>query len=427
MGLRTIATGSLGIAALAAYVATSAVAGTEQLVGTGTEIPGTARKLGLLGEAYVDGENVVFAGEDDLGAQGFGVLSLADANPSLGLKWFPAGPFATGLKCRSCLSSQGFVYGAEDAAGTPTIFGVTDIANWNPVVLAQVGDTLPGPAGPTITELSGFDLAGKKLVLIAKKAGGEGLYSILDFQPAAYVPIVDTDMDAPVGGGLFVKVDSPTTTENSVFFTGFSATGAGIYGTTDGTSLLTLADTNQEIPIENVTLNYEKIRMAAWTGKKAVFVGSAGDDEGVFYAIDPFIKLEIKTASDTLTPLPGSAAGQVFPKIHIELTATDTEIAVLAEGTDQSVAAYMGTDDLSWKVLNTNMDLLGKKIASIAMTGDALGSLVTTVTYDDASQGVLLTAIDPPIDLLPLPALALLLICALGTILWGWRNSTRSA
>ncbi|NIR46613.1 MAG: hypothetical protein GWN83_21880, partial [Gemmatimonadetes bacterium] len=76
---------------------------------------------------------------------------------------------------KSSVSSPGMAYlGFDPTAGVPTIFGVADVAAWDTVELVKVGDSLPG--GEAITELRAFDLAGKKLVFSAKKAGGEGLY-----------------------------------------------------------------------------------------------------------------------------------------------------------------------------------------------------------------------------------------------------------
>jgi hypothetical protein len=380
----------------------------QLLVGTDTDIPGTSKKIGGLSDAYVDDEHVIFLGVDDLGMPGFGHLDLK-LFPKVELKWNPV--TSTPLEKKASFSSPGYAYLATDAAGTPTIFGMADVESWNPIALVRVGDALPG--GKVVTELGAFDLSGKKLVF----STDSGLYSIADIAAAsvAYETVVDTDTEAP-GLGLFIKFDAVFTDATSVFFSATSERGAGAYLHTLG-SLTTVADTTQQIPIENVSLNFAKISAEAWTGKKAVIWGSAGTDEGIFFMGEVIPKLEIEVTATTTTPLPGGTG--LFQKF-LSTSATEIEIAALAEGTDGSLGIYTGTDTLSKKAVFVGQDFAGKKFSTLSITDQALGSLIFTASFDDGSEGLLLAETTTAVPLLPRTGLSLLLAVAIASVTYAW-------
>ena len=409
MGLCSVVFRAPGAALLALAMASGATANDAQLiVGTGTEIPGTSKKIGGLSDAYVDDENVIFLGVDDLGVPGFGHFGIT-LFPKVELKWNPVS--STPLEKKASLSFPGYAYLANDAAGTPTIFGMADVESWNPIALVSIGDALPG--GKVVTELGAFDLSGKKLVF----STDSGLYSIADIGAVgvAYETVVDTNTTAP-GLGLFTKFEEVFTDATSVFFSATSERGAGAYLHTLG-SLTTVADTTQEIPIENVTLNFQKIKAEAWTGKKAVIWGSADTDEGIFFMGEVIPKLELEVAADTTTPLPVGAG--LFQKF-LSVSATETEIAALAEGTDGSLSIYTGTDTLSKKTVFVGEDFVGKKFSTLSITDQALGSLIFTADFDDGSEGLLLAATATAVPLLPLTGLSLLLAVAIATVTYAW-------
>lgn len=379
---------------------------------SGSDIPGGAGTFVDIGPAYTDGGLTVFEGSDSAGNAGFAVIKLFDP---VGLKWQPT-PKPLG---KATLSTPSFAFLADD--GVPSIFGVPDVAAWStPQLLVKVGSELPG--GWTVSELGDFALGGKKLVVIAKKIGGEGIFG-LDFEGGVPIFVAGTGTPTPDLGDIS-GLKGVATDGRKILFHAVAEAGEGIYLTGDFSAeqLDPVATTGEIIPkLEN---KFFKFGQLDWNGKKATFQGAGpGGEQGIYFDDGA---PELGVLADTTFPWLGDP-DLLFTSIEGFSVAGD-ETAFLATASDGGRSAYLDSAGKVKRLLSDG-DLLvgGHKLTSFKFTHKALGSLVATGSLETGQSALVVADTAAAVPALRSLGLRLLLFVALLAVALTWRAQRASA
>ena len=366
----------------------------------GAPIPGTNETLENIGAAYTDGGFTVVEGVDSTGAGGFVVMKSFDP---LGIK-FRKTPAPLG---QSALSAPAFAFLADD--GVPTIFGVDDVGDWSSSsVLVKVGSELQ--AGWTVSELGDFALAGRKLVFVANKLGGEAIFGLPDFEGGESIFIVGTGTPTPSLGDItaFKKV---STDGRKILFHAWAEGGEGIYLTNDfsASGFSSIARKGEIIP--KLEIEFKKFGQVDWNGKKAIFKG--GDDglnQGIYF----------DDGTGTLGVLADTnsawlADPTVFFTDFEDFSVGPDGVVYVAHASDGSRSAYLDHKVMPAKRLLSDGDMLkgGVQLSTFDISRKAVGSLVATGILQDGSTAVVVANEATAVPGLRSLGLSLLLVVAI--------------
>lgn len=386
---------------------------------TSSKIPLTDDILVEIGSSWTDGPYTLFDGADDKGNTGFGMLKWRDPTS------FRFQKIAPDPKGEGSVSGSSFAYLVDDG-GVPAIYGVADVEDWNPVLLVQGGSDL---GGYEVSELGGFDLSGKKLVVIAKKAvGGEAIFGLPDFTGGDPVLLAETGAPTPDLGDI-TGFKNLSTDGVKVAFQAVAAGGEGIYLTEDwsGRKYNPVVSTNSEIPGPGALLKFQVFDEVQWNGKKVTFQGGDGDTiEGIYFKDDFSDPSALQVVTDTASPW---FADPEFLFTDIEnFSVRKSRTAFVAVASDGSRAGYLDEVGKAKRVL-ADGDLLesGHKITTFKATHQALGSYIVTGTLDSGERALLLATTPTQVPALPALALRLLLVTALIAVVLSLRGLRRTA
>lgn len=407
----------LAVLVASALAVTSAVAAdhADPVISTGTKIPGTLRTVNQVSQVRHDGDLTVFEMSTDLGDVGFGVAHGSPDPDPLTIEFHPLSP-RTSMK-KASLSSPAHVFLASDA-GVPTIFGVLDVDSWNPVAVLAVNDDLPG--GHKVSGLGAFHLAGKKLVIHAKKAVGEGIYGIADFTSPDPFLMLETGQGLNVGditGFGDVSTDGQFVAVHAVADFGEALLIADDFGTA---SFEEAYDTNTPMP--NAAENFAGFGQVEWTAKKLTFLASSNEDQGIYFGDG---KGAPEAVIDTILPCPSDPT--LFFTDFEGFALRNGTVAVVANGIDGSRGTYYEEVGKASRRVLAEGDVLvdGRKVDSFSMTNQAVGSLLVSAQLDDGAQSLVSAETAIPVPALPLLGLALLLVSGLSAVALAWRGARR--
>jgi hypothetical protein len=366
---------------LAAVVVVVVVGGTARAADhgdapliAGAPIPGTNETLEDIRAAYVDGGVTVVEGVDSAGTSGFVVVQ---PNDPLGIK-FRSTPTPLG---QAAFSAPAFAYLADD--GVPTIFGVGDVGDWSSSpVLIKVGSELT--SGWIVSELGDFSLEGKKLVVVAKKLGGEAIVGVPDFEGGDPIFIVETGTPTPDLGDItaFKKV---STDGRKILFHAWSEGGEGIYLTNDFSAggFASVATIDEVIP--KLEIEFKKFGQVDWNGKKAIFEGSDdGLNQGIYF----------DDGTGTLGVLADTNSAWLDPNVFFTgfdgFSVGPDGVVYVAHASDGTRSAYLAENGHPTKRLLSDGDMLkgGVQLSTFEITRKAVGSLVATGILQDGSTAL---------------------------------------
>jgi hypothetical protein len=407
--LRAVNIAVIVVIALGAALAVVSVGGTARAADhgdapliAGTLIPGTNETLDEIGVAYVDGGFTVFEGVDSTGAGGFVVMKSQDP---LSIK-FRKTPIPLG---KAAFSAPSFAFLADDG-GVPTIFGIGDVENgdWaTRPVLVKVGSELI--AGWKVSELGDFALEGEKLVVVAKKVGGEAIFGLPDFEGGDPLFIVGTGTPTPSLGDI-TAIKKISTDGRKILFHAWAEDGEGVYLTNDfsANGFAPIAQQGEVIP--KLVVEFKKFGQVDWNGKKAIFGG--GDDglnQGIYFDDGSGT---VGVIADTNSPW------LVDPRVFFTgfegFSVGPDGIVYVANASDGTRSAYLAMNGDPAKRLLSDGDMLkaGVQLASFEISRKAVGSLVATGILQDGSTALVLANQAPGVPTLRSFGLGLLLIVA---------------
>lgn len=389
---------------------------------TGVKIPDTSDTLAEIGLSWTDDAYTLFDGADDNGGVGFGVLKFRDPTS------FKFHKIAPDPKGEASVSGSSFAY-LVDEGGVPAIYGVEDVDQWNPVLLLRAGSDLGG--GFTVSEIGPFALGGKKLVVVAKKQGGEAIFGLPDFAGGDPVLLAETGAPTPDLGDI-TGFKGVSTDGVKVAFHALAAEGEGVYLTEDwsGVKFNPVASTNAEIPgSPGAFRKFQVFGRVKWNGKKVTFQGGDGDTlEGIYFKDDFGDPDGLQVLADTASSW-SSDPELLFTDIE-DFSVRKTRTVFVASANDGSRAGYLDEVGKAKRVL-ADGDLLksGHKLMSFKATQQSLGSFVVTGVLDSGEQALVIADTSIQLPALPSLGLRLLLVVALVAVvlsLRGLRRPTRS-
>jgi hypothetical protein len=370
-------------------------------------------------EVRHDAHVTVFRMTDDLGAEGFGVARGAERPDPSSIKFHPVAGFS--LQGEAAVSAPYFAYLASEGL-LPVIFGVTDVEAWSPAEVIRFGDDLPG--GHQVSDLGAFDLAGRKLVVHARKAVGAGLYGMLDIgSPSPFLMLATGEPVAGIGditGFGDVSTDGQHVLVHVVGESGEALVVGDDFGATGFTPVI---DTSTVFPNVGNKLTFDGFGQVAWQDR-AVFHGRALSEQGIYFdggAAQPGVVL------DTLLPCPNDLS--LFFTDFRTFSVQGPAVLIDADGSDGSCAVYLEQVGKASQKIFQEGDVLvdGRKVESFAMTDQAAGSLFVAAQLDDGTQNMVFAEAAIPVPALPLVGLALLLVSGLYAVATSRRETLEKA
>jgi hypothetical protein len=408
--LIVVALGVALVVVLAGGTARAADHGDAPLI-AGAPIPGTNETLDEIGVAYVDGGFTVFEGVDSTGADGFVVMKSQDP---LGIK-FRKTPAPLG---QAAFSAPSFAFLADDG-GVPTIFGIGDIENgdWaTRPVLVKVGSELI--TGWKVSELGDFALAGKKLVVVAEKMGGQAIFGLPDFEGGDPLFIVGTGTPTPNLGDI-TAIKKISTDGRRILFHAWAEDGEGVYLTNDfsASGFAPVAQEGEVIP--ELAVEFKKFGQVDWNGKKAIFKADDGGlNQGIYFDDGSGT---VGVVADTNSPWLSDQ--RVFFTGFEGFSVGPDGIVYVAHASDSSRSAYLAMNGDPAKRLLSDGDMLkaGVQLASFEISRKAVGSLVATGILQDGSTALVVANQPPGVPTLRSFGLGLLLLVAILAVAFAGR------